>query len=50
LGNCRCWRRYGDNFRDIPGTDYAGGFYIFAAVLALVGVSALVLLRHRGLL
>ena len=41
---------YGVNFRDIPGIDNPGGFYIFVGVLALVAVIALVVLRRRGLL
>lgn len=41
---------FGVNFRDIPGTDFDGGFYVFVAVLILLAAFALWLLRRRGLL
>ena len=41
---------FGVNFRDIPGTDYNGGFYVFVAILILLAACALWLLRRRGLL
>ena len=41
---------FGVNFRDIPGTNYDGGFYDFVAMLVLLAAFAVWLLRRRSLL